>query len=61
MMCNVNLNDDSFSRLIKMFHNLRQDFYIRRNFFKNLNAKIIIIIIIGIFFMLLNLIMVEEC
>ena len=42
-----------------MFHNLRQDFYIRRNFFKNLNAKIIIII--GIFFMSLNLIMVEEC
>jgi len=47
-----------------MFHNLRQDFYMRRNFFKKLDAKIIIIIIIiiiGIFFMLLNLIMVEEC
>jgi len=41
-----------------MFHNLRQDFYIRRIFFKTLNA---IIIIIGIFFMLLNLIIVEEC
>jgi len=38
-MCKMNVNKDSFSSQFKMCHIIREDFYVRRKFIENFDAK----------------------